>query len=223
MKKILCITVSLLIAITMASCNDDSKNKIPEEETGNNEQEGEENGNTGEYTANDILIVYFSRAGYNYPNDYLTVGYTAVMGGYIKDYTGGTIYEIIPAIPYPEDYEETKTVSQRETANNERPAIKNPLENLDSYKIVFVGSPIWYSAPPMIMRTFYETYDLSNKIIIPFGTHEGSGIGSCTTLVREYFPDAQILESFGVSGRSVKDSRSEVENWLEKIEIPKNQ
>lgn len=222
MKNILLI-ISLLLAFTVVSCSDDRKS-IPEEETGNNNgQGGEENENTGELTNKDILIVYFSRAGYNYPNDYLTIGHTAVMGSYIKDYTGGTIYEIVPVVAYPEDYEEMKIVSQRETANNERPAIKDPLENLDSYKIVFVGSPIWYGAPPMIMRTFYETYDLSDKIIVLFGTHAGSGISSCTTLARQYFPNAEMLESFGINGQSVNSSRKEVETWLERIEVPKNQ
>ena len=61
-----------------------------------------------------------------------------------------------------------KEVSKQETAVNVHPTIKNPLENLDWYSIVFVGSPIWYGAPPMIMRTFYETYreKLAGKTIV---------------------------------------------------------
>ena len=221
MKKILFIAFSLLLSISLTSCSDDNTdidNDTPEEEVGgSNIEDGEQE----EVTDGDILIVYYSRTGYNYPNTWLDIGHTGRMGGYIKDYTGGTIYEIIPTVPYPDDYEETKVISQRETANNERPEIKNPLENLDRYKIIFVGSPIWYGAPPMIMRTFYETYDLSDKTIVPFGTHAGSGISSCTALARQYFPNATFLESFGVSGQDVNGARNSVEAWLQRIGIQK--
>ena len=172
-----------------------------------------------------ILIVYFSRAGENYDVGYISVGNTAIMAGFIKDYTGGAIFEIVPVVPYPDGYEATKEVSQQETAGNVRPAIKNPLENLDKYSVVFVGSPVWYGAPPMIMRTFYETYrdKLAGKTIVPFGTHEGSGVNSCTNLAKEYFPDATLLEVLGIKGHEVNNSRESVEEWLQRIGISKGE
>ena len=147
------------------------------------------------------------------------------MAGFIQDYTGGATFEIVPAVPYPDGYDKMKEVSQQETASNARPAIKNPLENLDKYSIVFVGSPIWYGAPPMIMRTFFETYrgKLAGKTIVPFGTHEGSGVSSCTDLVREYFPNATLLETLGIKGQQVNNSRESVEEWLRRIGIPKKE
>ena len=215
MDKILLLTISLLFGLSLPACA--NKNG---ESTSNQNVENIEN----KITSDSILIVYFSRAGGNYPNNtYLTKGRTAVMGEYIKEYTGGTIFEIEPTVTYPNDYEDIKKVSQREKDNNERPSIKNPLTNLDSYDVVFVGSPIWYGAPPMIMRTFYEQYDLSNKTIIPFGTHEGSGISTCTALVKEYFPNAKLLESYGLKGQEVDKSQSNIENWLQKIGISKKQ
>lgn len=172
-----------------------------------------------------ILIVLFSRAGENYAVGQVSIGNTARMAGFIKDYSGGTLFEITPTIPYPNSYEETKKISQQETKQNARPAIKNLLENLDQYSIVFVGSPIWYGNPPMIMRTFYETYKvkLASKTLIPFGTHEGSGISSSLTLMKEYFPNAKILESLGIKGQHVNDSRQIIEEWLGRIGIQKKQ
>lgn len=182
------------------------------------------NTNNPDSLKGNILIVYFSRAGENYAVGHISVGNTAKLAGFIQDYTGGAIFEIVPAIPYPNGYEAMKVVSQQETASNARPAIKNPLENLDQYSIVFIGSPIWYGAPPMIMRTFYETYrdKLAGKAIVPFGTHEGSGVSGCASLVKEYFPNAKLLETFGVRGQDVKNSRESVEAWLTRIGIPKN-
>ncbi|MBR1763579.1 MAG: hypothetical protein IJ731_09500 [Eubacterium sp.] len=36
---------------------------------------------------------------------------------------------------------------------------------------------MWWYALPMIMYTFFDTYDFSGKTIVPFNTHEGSGKG----------------------------------------------
>ena len=209
MKKILIFVFSLLIIIPLISCRSDDENKI------NRKAKNPVD------TNNNILIVYFSRAGENYDVGYINIGNTAVMAGYIKDYTGGTIFEIVPATPYPEGYEDMKKVSQQETANNIHPAIKNQLENLDRYSVIFIGSPIWYGEPPMIMRTFYDTYNdkLAGKTIVPFGTHEGSGINSCTKLLKEYFPNAKILEALGIKGHEVNNSREIVGEWLHRIGI----
>ena len=78
--------------------------------------------------------------------------------------------------------------------------------------------------PPMIIRTFMEAHpELADKTIIPFGTHGGSGVGSYTTLIKEYFPNATVLESLGIAGVSIRDasSRQTVENWLKKLGVDK--
>jgi flavodoxin len=209
MKKFLIFALSLCLLLPMFSCRGDNVGK------------GNYNTNNPDSTKSKILIVYFSRAGENYAVEHISVGNTAIMAGFIQDYTGGATFEIVPEVPYPDSYDSMKEVSQQETAGNVRPAIKNPLENLNLYSIVFVGSPIWYGAPPMIMRTLYETYrdKLAGKTIVPFGTHEGSGVSSCTNLVKEYFPDATLLEALGIRGHEVNNSREIVGEWLRKIGI----
>jgi flavodoxin len=213
MKKFLIFAFSLCMVFPMFSCRSEVGSK------------GNYNSNNPDSTNRNILIVYFSRAGENYDVGYINIGNTAVMAGYIKDYTGGTIFEIIPATPYPEGYDDMKKVSQQETANNIRPEIKNQLENLDRYSVIFVGSPIWYGEPPMIMRTFYDTYKdkLAGKTFVPFGTHEGSGVNSCTRLLKEYFPNAKIFEALGIKGHEVNNSRELVGEWLQKIGITKKE
>lgn len=216
MKKFLILILNLYMAFPLSSCGNNTKQEsiFPEEE----------NDNKAETVNDKILIVYFSRTGENYAVGNINIGNTAIMASYIQDYTGGTSFEIIPSIPYPDDYDETCKISQQETADNARPAIKNQLKDLERYSIVFVGCPIWYGAPPMIMRTFYETYrnELANKTIVPFGTHEGSGVGSCTNLAKEYFPNGVLLETFGVRGQDIKTSRGKTEDWLRKIGISEN-
>lgn len=196
------------------------------EDKGNSgSHEGEnasDGGNTSSDATNKILIVYFSRAGENWNVGYVDRGNTAVMGDYIRELTGGDVFEIEPETPYPANYQEMLQVSNQETETNARPAIKNKLENLSQYDVVFLGSPIWYGNPPMIMRTFYETYPgLVDKTLVAFGTHGGSGISSCPRLIREYFPNAVQLDSYGISGEAIRDEQSKenVRDWLRRIGI----
>ena len=61
--------------------------------------------------------------------------------------------------------------------------------------------------------------ELSSKTFITFGTHGGSGIGSYSSLIRSYFPDAKQLESLGIAGADIRSgaSKTRVENWLNRI------
>lgn len=224
MNRFFIMICSLFVMQSFGACSSDAhqlEETLPSEEN----NEGYDNGTASpDVTNEDILIVYFSRAGENWNVEYVDRGNTAVMADYIQEYTGAATFEIVPEVPYPTDYATMLQVSQQERDTDARPAIKNPLENLNQYSIVFIGSPIWYGGPPMIMQTFYEAYpDLASKILVPFGTHGGSGINSCARLIREYFPEAQLLESFGISGEHIRSSRDDVEVWLEKIGFTRNE
>lgn len=169
-----------------------------------------------------MLVVYFSRAGENWQVGNVERGNTAIMGDYIVDLTHADVFEIEPVVPYPVDYYETINVAREESENNARPEFKGGVQNLEQYDIVFIGSPIWNSAPPMIMRTFYEKYpSLGVKTLIPFGTHGGSGISSCERVMKEYFPNATYLTSCGISGDQIRDTspKDRVEKWLNDIGI----
>lgn len=217
--------MNLFMTLGASACSEKENVIIPpsEEENNNGDTSGKgEEGDTPK--GGEILIVSFSRPGENYAVGTINVGNTAMMAGYIREAVGGTLFEIIPAVPYPDGYEETKLISQKERDKDLRPAIKNKLDSLDKYSTVFIGSPIWYGAPPMIMQTFYEAYpELAGKTIIPFGTHEGSGIGSCTVLLKRYFPNATIKESLGLRGAEVRnspaESRTAVKSWINRIGI----
>lgn len=222
MNRVFIMTCCLLGMLSFGACSGDDpqlENTPPDEEN----NEGNDSGTVSpDVTNEDILIVYFSRAGENWEVGYVDRGNTAVMADYIQEYTGAATFEIVPEVPYPTDYATMLQVSQQERDTDARPAIKNPLENLEQYSIVFIGSPIWYGGPPMIMQTFYETYPaLADKTIVPFGTHGGSGISSCVSLIRRYFPNASLLDSYGVPGSQIRNSRSSVEDWLQRINIPK--
>lgn len=62
------------------------------------------------------------------------------------------------------------------------------VENIEDYDIIFLGYSIWWSDMSMSVYKFLEGYDFSGKTIIPFCTHEGSGISSTESSIAEVCP-----------------------------------
>ena len=219
MKKLLTITLVLCAFTVALACG--SNDPEVDGMTGATEQTGGDGEGT---TKGKMLVVYFSRAGENWQVGVVERGNTAIMVDYIKELADVDVFEIVPEVAYPQGYEDTKTVATAEFNNNARPAIKTDITNLADYQTIFIGGPIWWARPPMIFRTFFEAHpELDGKTIIPFGTHGGSGVGSYKTLIQEYFPNATILESLGISGESIRDaaSKTTVESWLKKLGVDK--
>jgi flavodoxin len=165
------------------------------------------------------LIVYYSRKGENYFNGNivtLPVGNTEVMVKIIQELTGGEIFEIETVKPYPADYKETTNVALEEKKKNARPELTGKVENLDSYGVIYLGYPNWWGTFPMVVFTFLESYDFSGKSIIPFCTHEGSGLGSSERDIQKLCQNAKVLPGIAVRGRSVKNSGELIRTWLDK-------
>lgn len=168
-----------------------------------------------------VLIVFFSRTKGLYGNETPVIGNTHQIANYIQAATGGDIYEIVPAKDYPDEYNTILDVAKAEQANNKRPAIKNPLPDVSSYDIVFVGGPIWWGEYPMIVRSFLDQANLNGKTVIPFTTHEGSGLGNTKAQLEAQYPNATVLKGLAIRGRqaALEESKAEVDVWLKEIGI----
>lgn len=167
------------------------------------------------------LIAYFSRKGNNYVSGRivnLPIGNTEVIAEMIKEITGGELFQIEAVKAYPEDYTETTEVAKQELRDNARPELTDHLDSLDSYDVVFLGYPNWWGTMPMPVFTFLDEYDFSGKTIIPFCTHEGSGLGKSEKDITRLCPQAKVLKGLAIHGTHVKDAKKEVANWLEKIQ-----
>ncbi|MHB9291128.1 hypothetical protein Holit_00200 [Hollandina sp. SP2] len=160
----------------------------------------------------DILIAYFSRSGN-----------TRLVAEEIKRQTGGSLFEIIPAEPYPQDFNKTVERWHRERDADERPPITTGVGNMNSYQIIFVGYPIWSGDVPAVVRTFLEQYDLSGKTIIPFCTHGGSGFGRSLDTLKRLCPGAVITRGFEVYGTRARNCRDDVTKWLREIGLDKTE
>jgi len=166
------------------------------------------------------LIAYFSRKGNNYVSGSivnLPVGNTEIAAEIIREITGGDLFHIEAVNAYPEDYTETTEVAKQELRANARPKLTGHLKAMASYDVIFLGYPNWWGTMPMPVFTFLEEYDFSLKTIIPFCTHEGSGLGRSEKDIAKLCPQAKLLKGLAIHGSRVKDARKDIANWLEKV------
>ena len=92
------------------------------------------------------------------------------------------------------------------------------ISDFEQYDTIFVGYPIWWSDLPMIMYSFFDEYDFSDKTIIPFSTHGGSGLADTISTIQELEPNANVYEQgLSISRNDVENSSEEISQWLEKV------
>ena len=166
------------------------------------------------------LIAFFSRKGFNYANGgiiNLPVGNTEIVAHKIQLLTGGgnDMFHIEPQTAYPIYYTETTEIAQKEMRENSRPAIRGEIEDISRYKNIFLGYPNWWGTMPMVVFTFLGKYDFSGKTIIPFCTHEGSGMGSSERDISTLCPNAKLLPGLAIRGSDAGQSDKIIREWLE--------
>ena len=169
------------------------------------------------------LVVYFSRRGSNYFNgsiQNLSIGNTEIVARKIQNLAKSNLVHIETVFPYPEDYTETTEVAKNEFKGNARPLLVAVINDISSYDTIYLGYPNWWNTMPMAVFTFLESYDFSGKIIIPFCTHEGSGMGNSEKDIQKLCPMATVLPGLALYGSHVDQSDKELESWLKNLDLP---
>ena len=165
---------------------------------------------TNKEPENKMLIVFYSHTGN-----------AQFVSEQIQAITGADIFELIAVDPYPEDVNATIERAGQEREEGVLPSLAGRIDNLNDYDIIFLGTPNWFGTLSLPMQSFLGSYDLSGKTIVPFITFGGGGIMNTITDLKMLAPNATILEEFGVSRDDVKNSRSDIAQWLERIGIHK--
>ena len=166
------------------------------------------------------IVVYFSRADENYSVGTITEGNTAILAKMIAQKTGSDSFEIVPEKAYPKNYRECTDVAKDEQRKNARPSYKGDID-LSGYDTVYLGYPIWWGDLPMVVFTFLEKHDLNGKTIVPFCTHEGSGVSGTDGSIRRTVKGATVKNALAVRGATAQNKRAEAEksvnDWLKKL------
>ena len=174
-----------------------------------------------EETPAHVLVVYFSHAGENYNVGVIEEGNTAKMGKIIAEQLDADVFELVPVVPYPEDYDSCLDIATEEQRTDARPEYEGGIENWDQYDTVFIGYPIWWGEIPNIVYTFMEAYDFTGKTVIPFNTHEGSGQAHSQRDIEGLLTSATVLKGLAIRGSKTQNDAdgtgADVANWLKSI------
>ena len=153
----------------------------------------------------------------------LKKGNTHIIADMIAEQVDADLFEISTVVPYPDEYEACTETAKQEQEEDASPELSATVENMEDYDVVLLGYPIWWSDMPMAVYTFLESYDFSGKTIIPFCTHEGSGLSSTDSSIAEICTGADVLDGLEIRGSVAQNSQDEaltaVTDWLDKIEI----
>lgn len=156
-----------------------------------------------------VLVVYFS-----------ATGTTKQIAQDIAEILDTDIYEITPEQPYTEEDLAYYTNGRADKEQNDlfaRPAISGSVNDMDKYDTIILGYPIWHSQAPRIISTFLESYDFSDKTIIPFCTSHSSDIGSSDTNLHNLCSDSTKW----IKGKrfSSNTSQKEIKGWLSSVNL----
>ena len=163
------------------------------------------------------LVIVFSRADENYSVGYVEKGNTMILAEMIANKTGAELFEVKPAKKYPADYDTCIDVAKREQNQNARPAILED-KDVSEYDTIFFGYPVWWGDIPMCLYTFIEAHEWTGKKIIPFCTHEGSGIARTESTLKRLMKGAEVIKPLAMRGATAQNRRTEAEKeislWL---------
>lgn len=154
---------------------------------------------------NKKLVAYFS-----------ATGTTKKLAEQIAQIWDADLYEIVPQNPYSSEdlnYNDSNSRANIEqNDDNARPAIVGNVQNMQQYSSIILAYPIWWGQAPKIIRTFLESYDFSNKTILPFCTSGSSPIGNsaknlekCCSIATTWLEGKRLSANISVE---------ELEQWI---------
>ena len=195
MKKLL-LTVLSIFLLGACSSNQSSNNYSSKPSSSGNESiiTGESN----------TLVAYFS-----------VTNHTEALAKFAQEHLECDLFEIVPVQEYTSediDYNSDCRANREQNDETARPQIKNKIEDMSKYDTIVLGYPIWWAQAPKIMYTFIESYDFTNKTILPFCTSGSSPIGSSATNLAKSAPKANWLEGKRFAAGTNKETFN---SWLD--------
>lgn len=229
MKKVISLLLAAMLILALAACGAQASpapqtapTDQPKAET-TPEADQPQGASDSQDTADPekkILIVYFTPANSDTVDavssatprvgSAASVEYVAQL---IGEQVDADMAQIVAVNAYPLPYRETADQAKQEQNDDARPAFTLDVDPED-YDVIFIGYPIWWYHLPMIVRNFFESYDLSGKTIIPFVLHAGSRDGGTFREIRELEPNATVLDGLAVAGERADRAQKDVNEWL---------
>nr|AHF23915.1 flavodoxin [uncultured bacterium Contig1522a] len=219
--KLVCLALALCLLFCLTSCGQGSEPEQTAQDHVSNEAAPSADNTAEQEDGSKSLVVYFSRTGEQYTVGVIDKGNTAIVAEMIADETGADLFELVPADDqYPMTYAELTDIAKQEQRDNARPEYAGEMPDLSQYGTIFIGAPVWWGDWPMILYTFFENNAdaLAGKTLVPFSTHEGSGLSGFDKKLAKACPDAAVEKGIAVRGNDCQNRqdsvREDVSDWL---------
>ena len=158
------------------------------------------------------LVIYFSRADENYAVGYIDKGNTEYIAEYVKDIIGADLFKVEPLVPYSKDY---KTCIEEAKQRIDNAPIKEKIEDISEYEVIYIMSPIYWGTYAPEMETALKDLDFTGKTIRIVTTHEGSGLANVPNDIKRICKEANVLDdSIAIRGADCKNAKQKIENWV---------
>lgn len=174
-----------------------------------------------------ILVAYFSWADNTVIDDVdaissasvLAPGNVAQLASWVQEETGGDLFSIQVTEPYPSDWDSCLDRANEERSENVRPELKEQVEQIEKYDVVFLGYPNWWYGAPMALLSFIEENDLSGKQIYLFCSHGTGGLAGSVGDIEEALPETAVLSErvFDVYEDDASSAQGDILTWLSEI------
>lgn len=167
----------------------------------------------------DTLIAYFSRADENYFGGairYVQKGNTEIVCEKIKELIEADTFRIEMKHPYSPAYLTCIDEAKKDLKENARPELVSIPKSIDNYSTIILAYPNYWGTIPMAVATFLESFNFSEKIILPLCTNEGSGMGKSESDIKKYVPNAILKSGLAIIGSRAENSIKAIKAWLQK-------
>lgn len=165
------------------------------------------------------LIIYYSHIGENYMEhgiENITKGNTEIVAEYLKELTSADIFRVEPINEYSFNYKKCCDEALKDLKSDIRRKLKSNVVDINDYDVIYIGGPVWWGHLPVCMFDVLDNLDFTSKIIKPFTTHEGSGLGNVMEDIQKHCKNGVLKEGLAIRGCKVKDSTQVIKDWINK-------
>lgn len=226
MKKILSLVMLFTTFCTLSACAGNGSKADNSQQSGNEPSGAATEPRTGENSGTPdgrkVLVAFFSRTGENYAVGNIKKGNTHIVAEMIAAETSADLFEIKPVKAYPVEYRACTDVAKEEKESDARPEIAGDTK-VEDYDVIFIGYPNWWGDMPMAVYTFIEKHDWQGKTVVPFCTHEGSGLSDTAASLENSCQGSTVLQGLAVKGSTAQNSQDDakkaVQSWIKKLNL----
>lgn len=219
MEKILSLVMLLTSFCAFSACAGNI-NKTNDQQRSSNEPEQPALQTDVMKAGKKVLVAFFSHTGENYNVGYIEKGNTHIIAEMIAVETDGELFEIKTVKPYPKEYRSCIDVAKQEKETNARPELQSDIQ-VEDYDVIFIGYPNWWGEMPMAVYTFIEKHYWQGKTIVPFCTHEGSGLSGTKQSLEKSCKGSIVLQGLAIRGsvaqKSQEEAKKTVQSWIKKL------